>query len=268
MSEFDGKTALVTGGASGIGETTAERLASAGAAVVVADRDAEGGEATVSAIEDEGGEATFVGTDVSSEDEVAAAIDAAYDTYGSLEVLHNNAGIANPPAPLVEQDAEEFARVLSVNVEGVFYGLKHAIPRMIADGGGAVVNTASVAGINGSARIGAYAASKHAVVGLTRTAALEYASRGIRVNAVCPGFTDTPMVQRYVEGGHGEGGDGSDGEGSTGGGVDLEDVAQLRLQGRLARPEEVADAVVWLASDEASYVNGVAFPIDGGMDAM
>jgi len=263
MTSFDGETALVTGGGSGIGRATARRFAEEGADVVVVDVDETGGRETADAITEAGGEATFFEADVSSEEAVAAAVDRAYESYGSLEVLHNNAGISNSPTPLVEQDTGEFRQVLSVNVEGVFLGLKHAIPRMIADGGGAVVNTASIAGINGASMIGAYAATKHAVVGLTRTAAMEYASKGIRVNAVCPGFTDTPMVRQHLET---AGTDGGSGEGQ-GSGLSLENTPQMRLQGRLAEPEEIADAVVWLASGEASYVNGVAFPVDGGMDA-
>lgn len=268
MAGIPEATALVTGGGSGIGRATALRFAAEGADVVVADVDAEGGAETAEAVRDMGQEATFVETDVTDEAAVAAAVDEAYERFGSLGVLHNNAGIESPPGPLVKQDSEAFDRVLDVNVKGVFYGLKHAIPRMIEDGGGAVVNTASVAGLNGSPMIGTYAASKHAVVGLTRTAALEYASDGIRVNAVCPGFTDTPMVQRYLDEAAGGSDDGGDGSGGGGNPVDLESTPQLRLQGRLADPDEIADAVVWLASEEASYVNGVAFPVDGGMDAM
>lgn len=264
--DFDGKTVLVTGGASGIGKTTAKRFAKKGANVVVVDTDESGGRDTVRAVEDDEGEATFVAADVSDEDEVFGAIDQAYETYGSLEVLHNNAGIEETPGLLIEEDTEDFERLLSVNLLGVFFGLKHAIPRMIEDGGGAVVNTASLAGITGSPGIGTYAATKHGVVGLTRTAAVEYASEGIRVNAVCPGFTDTPMVQRHVE-------MSADGEIIHSDfadilGMEPEDFTQLQLQGRFAQPEEIADAVVWLASEEASYVNGVAFPIGGGWNAM
>ncbi|WP_137285502.1 SDR family NAD(P)-dependent oxidoreductase [Halorussus salinisoli] len=264
--DFDGKTALVTGGASGIGKTTARRFAKKGANVVVVDTDESGGRDTVRAIENDEGEATFAAADVSDEDEVFGAIDQAYETYGSLEVLHNNAGIESTPGPLIEQDTEDFERVLSVNLLGVFFGLKHAIPRMIEDGGGAVVNTASIAGIAGAPTIGTYGATKHGVVGLTRTAAVEYAPEGIRVNAVCPGFTNTPMLQRYVEMSADD--EIVDSDMADDVGIDLENIQQLQLKGRVARPEEIADAVVWLASEEASYVNGVAFPIDGGMDAM
>ena len=264
--DFDGKTALVTGGASGIGKTTTKRFAKKGANVVVVDTDERGGRDTVRAIEDDEGEATFVAADVSDEDEVIRAIDQAYETYDSLEVLHNNAGIEGTPGLLIEQDAEDFERLLSVNLLGVFFGLKHAIPRMIKDGGGTVVNTASIAGIIGAPGLSTYVATKHGVVGLTRTAAVEYAPEGIRVNAVCPGFTDTPMVQRHME-------MSADGEIVHSDiadvmGIDPKDLTQLQLWGRFARPEEIADAVVWLASEEASYVNGVAFPIGGGMDAM
>lgn len=266
MVDFDGKTTLVTGGASGIGKTTAKRFAMKGANVIVVDTDDSGGRDTVRAIENDGGEATFVAADVSDEVEVIGAIDQAYEAYGSLEVLHNNAGIESTPGPLIEQDTEDFERVISVNLMGVFFGLKHAIPRMIEDGGGAVVNTASTAGIAGAPTLGTYCATKHGVVGLTRTAAVEYAPEGIRVNAVCPGLTNTPMVQRYVEMAADD--EIVDSETGEDGGMDLEDSTQLQLQGRFARPEEIADAVVWLSSEEASYVNGVAFPIGGGMNAM
>jgi NAD(P)-dependent dehydrogenase (short-subunit alcohol dehydrogenase family) len=254
VTGIDDAVAIVTGGASGIGRETARQFGAEGANVVVADLDAEGGRETVAAVEDAGGSAAFVETDVTDEDDVAAMVEAAFAEFGGLDVLHNNAGVENAPAPLVERSREEFERVLQVNLVGTFLGLKAAIPRMIADGGGAVVNTASVAGLNGSPTIGAYAASKHGVVGLTRTAAAEYAREGIRVNAVCPGYTDTPMVDRHYRGGDGE--------------VDLERTPQLRMQGRLADPEEVAAAVRWLASPEASYVNGVALPVDGGTDAV
>jgi NAD(P)-dependent dehydrogenase (short-subunit alcohol dehydrogenase family) len=245
----DGKVALVTGAGSGIGRASAEAFARAGARVVAADLDAASGEETVARIGAAGGEALFVRADVSVAAEVAALVGRAIDAYGRLDCAHNNAGIEGVRAALHEYPEDAWDRVLAVNLKGIWLCMQHEIGQMLRQGGGAVVNTASVAGLIGSVSgICAYNASKHGVVGLTKTAALEYAKQGIRVNAVCPGFVTTPMLER-----------------AFGGDAPLmARFAAAQPTGRYAAPEEIAAAVVWLCSDAASYVTGLAMPVDGG----
>jgi len=248
MNGIEGSVAIVTGGGSGIGRATAERFASEGAKVVVADVVEEGGNETVQRIEDAGGEATFVKTDVTKADDVEAMVEAAVDAYGRLDFAFNNAGIEGTTAPLPEQTEDDWQRVVDIDLKGVWLGMKYEIPRMLEDGGGAIVNTSSVAGLVGFANSSPYVASKHGVAGLTKTAALEYSAQGVRVNAVCPGVIETPMVVRVFE-------------------EDPDARAQYTAAepiGRLGRPEEVAAAVVWLCSEDASFVTGVAVPVDGG----
>lgn len=246
---LDGKVALVTGGSSGIGRASALAFARAGARVVVGDLDPAGGAATIRQIVDAGGEAIFVGADVSRANQVEGLIGRAVATYGRLDCAHNNAGIEGAVTSVIDYPEELWDRVISVNLKGVWLCLKYEIPPMLQQGSGAIVNTASVAGLVGSYRgLSAYAASKHGVVGLTKTAALEYAPAGIRVNAVCPGIIRTPLAER-----------------AFGSGPDVEArLAAAYPAGRLGTPEEVAEAVVWLCSDMASFVTGHALPIDGG----
>ena len=248
---LSGRVAVVTGAASGIGRATALALADAGAAVVVADVDEAGGITTVEQAEGAGRTARFVACDVSVEDEVEAAIRTATETFGRLDVLVNNAGIEGPVLPVHAQAPSDWRRVFEVNVHGTFYGIRHALPLLVAAERGVIVNVASVAGLDAFPLHAAYAASKHAVVGLTRTAALEVARSGVRVNAVCPGFVDTPMV--------------------AGG---LASLGQTRAQverripaGRLGLADEVAQAVLYLCSDAAAYVTGQTLVIDGGLAA-
>ncbi|HEV2311436.1 MAG TPA: glucose 1-dehydrogenase [Acidimicrobiia bacterium] len=251
-ASFEGRAALVTGGASGLGEAAVGLLAGAGARVVVADRDAERGEAVVDAVRADGGEAVFQATDVTREADVAAAVARVLDTYGRLDAAINNAGTTGPSAPTADYSLEDWNRVLALNLTGVFLGLKHEIPPMVAQGGGAIVNTSSGAGLVGFAGLPAYVASKHGVVGLTRAAALEYVKAGVRINAVCPGSTRTPML-----------------EGFMGGDPAIERaMASSAPIGRLARPVEIAEAMVWLLSDAASFVVGHAFAVDGGAVVM
>jgi len=246
-----GKVALVTGAGSGIGRASALAFSREGAKVIVADVVVEGGEETVSLIKKTGGEALFVRADVSKATEVATLISTAVATYGRLDCAHNNAGIEGTAATTVECTEESWDHIITINLKGVWLCMKYEIPQMLKQGAGAIVNTSSGAGLIGLPRSGAYVASKHGVVGLTKTAALEYAKVGIRVNAVCPGPIDTPMMQRI-------------------GGRRPQIVERMAAAGpmrQLGKPEEIAEAVVWLCSDAASFVTGHALPVDGGFVA-
>jgi NAD(P)-dependent dehydrogenase (short-subunit alcohol dehydrogenase family) len=245
---LDGKIALVTGGGSGIGHATALVFAREGAKVVVADVLVEGGEATVSQINNGGGEAVFIKTDVSQDTEVEAMVQKAVATYGRLDCAFNNAGIAGAAARTADYTQKQWDRVISINLTGVWLCMKYEIAQMVKQGGGAIVNTASVAGLVGFRHGPAYVAAKHGVVGLTKTAALEYAKANIRVNAVCPGVIQTPMFERGLQ-------------------IDprIADTMSAREPiGRLGKPEEIAEAVVWLCSEAASFVTGLPMAVDGG----
>jgi NAD(P)-dependent dehydrogenase (short-subunit alcohol dehydrogenase family) len=246
-----GKVALVTGASSGIGRATALAFARQGAKVVVADVTGEGGEETVALVQKAGGEAVFVKTDVSKAVEVEALVAKAVATYGRLDCAYNNAGIAGKSKTVVEDTEDNWDRILAINLKGVWLCLKYEIVQMLKQGGGAIVNTASDAGLIGVRRGGAYVASKHGVVGLTKTAALEYAKAGIRVNCVCPGPIDTPMLQGI--GGRNQ--------------AMIERMVAAQPGGRLGKPEEIAEAAVWLCSDAASFVTGLPMPVDGGYTA-
>jgi len=244
----DGKIALVTGGGSGIGQAAALAFAREGAKVVVADVIVEGSEETVKRIKSGRGEAVFVKTDVAQEAEVEAMVKRAVDTYGRLDCAFNNAGIAGVAARTSDYTQAQWDRVIAINLTGVWLCMKYEIQQMLKQGGGAIVNTASVAGLVGFRSGPAYVAAKHGVVGLTKTAALEYAKAGIRVNAVCPGVIRTPMFERGLK-------------------IDPrieETMAAREPIGRLGKPEEIAEAVVWLCSDAASFVMGVPLAVDGG----
>jgi NAD(P)-dependent dehydrogenase (short-subunit alcohol dehydrogenase family) len=249
MAELlEGKVALVTGGGSGIGRASSLVFAREGARVVVADVVADGGEETVGMIKKAGGEAIFVKTDVSKAAEVEAMVNRAVKAYGRLDCAFNNAGTEGTIAQTAEYSEESWERVIAINLKGVWLCLKYEIPQLLKQGGGAIVNTASALGLVGIANQPAYVASKHGVVGLTKTAALEYAKLGIRVNAMCPGAIRTPMLDRAL-----------------GPQPQLaEAIAGLEPVGRLGKPEEIAEAVVWLCSDAASFVTGHAMSVDGG----
>src|SRR5215510_6201413 len=247
-----GKVALVTGGGSGIGRASALTFAREGAKVVVADVVVEGGEETVRLIQQRGGEAIFVKTDVSRAAEVEALVARAVQTYGRLDCAHNNAGIEGAAATTIDYAEDAWERVIAINLKGVWLCMKYEIPHLLKQGGGAIVNTASTAGLVGYRGGAAYVASKHGVVGLTKTAALEYAKAGVRVNAVCPGAIDTPMMGRIT--GHRP--------------QRAERMAASEPVGRMGRPEEIAEAVVWLCSEAASFVTGHAMAVDGGITAL
>ena len=249
--QLDGKVALVMGGASGIGRATALTFAREGARLVIADMNEEGGQQTVHMLTEQGGEAIFVRTDVSKAVEVQALISIAVETYGRLDCAHNNAGISGGlRARTAEYPEDRWHQVIAVNLTGVWLCMKYELAQMLHQGGGAIVNTASAAGLVGTRGTSAYVASKHGVVGLTKTAALEYAQQGIRVNCVCPGWIQTPMTARGLS--------------------DPERRARIIASaptGRVGTPEEVAEAVVWLCSDAASFVTGHAMSVDGGVIA-
>jgi NAD(P)-dependent dehydrogenase (short-subunit alcohol dehydrogenase family) len=252
MEDFAGRVALVTGGGSGLGQAAARILAERGARVVVADVNDEGGAETVAQCQGAGSEAVFVHTDVTQEDQVKAAVATAVDTWGRLDAALNNAGTTGPTKPTADYTLEEWNAVVALNLTSVFLCLKHEIPQMVGQGGGAIVNTSSGAGLVGFAGLPGYVATKHGVIGLTRAAALEYVKAGVRVNAVCPGSTRTPML-----------------EGFMGGDPAIEKAMEQSAPiGRLARPDEIAEAMVWLLSDSASFVVGHAFAVDGGAVVM
>jgi NAD(P)-dependent dehydrogenase (short-subunit alcohol dehydrogenase family) len=245
--QLQGKVALVTGGGSGIGRATALRLAREGARIMIADYMPEGGERTVKMIKDAGGEANFVAADVSITRQAEAMVNQTVVSYGRIDCAFNNAGVEGRMADTVECTEENFDRTIAINLKGVWLCMKYEIPQMLKQGGGSIVNTASVAGLVGFERLPAYNASKHGVIGLTRTAALEYAQKNIRVNCVCPGVIRTPMVERLL-----------DSRGFT--------EAELNAGepvGRMGKPEEIAEGVLWLMSDASSFVTGHPLTIDG-----
>jgi len=246
---LENKVALITGAGSGIGRATAELFAKEGAKVVVADYNAESSQLTVRSIKESGGQATFVQADVSKAIDAERMVRAAVNTYGRLDILHNNAGIFVKPTPAHELTEDIWDRVFDINIKGVWLGCKYAVPELIKAGGGAIVNTASMAGIRGRPYTSAYCASKGAVVMFTKTLAIELAPYNIRVNCICPGAVNTPLIHQL--------------------GVTQEQAAAQVLSDqpipRFARPEEIAQAVLYLAADgESSYVTGHALQIDGG----
>lgn len=245
---FSGKVALVTGGAAGIGEATAHAFAAQGARVVVSDIDEAGGQAVVDGIRAAGGEAVFVRCNVVSAGEVKALMESVIGHYGRLDCAFNNAGIEIEQDKLADGKEEVFDSIMDVNVKGVWQCMKYEIPLMLANGGGAIVNTASVAGLGAAPKMSIYSASKHAVLGLTRSAAVEYGKKGIRINAVCPAVIDTEMFRRAAA-------------------LDprkAEFAAAMHPVGRIGKAEEIASAVLYLCSEGAGFTTGIALPVDGG----
>src|SRR5213596_2427377 len=245
---FQNKVAFVTGGANGIGRATALAFAREGANVVVADVSEEGNQETSRMIEELGGRTLAVRCDVSRAEDVKAALDKAVEVFGRLDFAFNNAGVEQPITAAAEVTEEEWNRIIRINLSGVFLCMKHEIPLMLKQGGGAIVNTSSGAGIIGIKGSPAYTAAKHGVIGLTRAAALDYAGQNIRVNAICPGYIATPMMDRFT-GGTPEG---------------RAKVISEEPIGRMGRPEEIANAALWLCSDAAAFVVGHALVVDGG----
>jgi NAD(P)-dependent dehydrogenase (short-subunit alcohol dehydrogenase family) len=248
---FAGKVALITGGTTGIGRATALAFAREGADVAIADINADGATDTARLVEKEGGRALAVACDVSRAEDVDAALEAVIARFGRLDVAFNNAGVEQPRKPITEVADDEFDRLVAINLRGVFLTMKREIELMARTGGGAIVNTSSGAGVKAFRDQSAYAATKHAVIGLTSSAALEVAAAGVRINAICPGIVDTEMMGRVT------------------GGTD-EGYAQVIAQepiGRMGRPEEIAAAVLWLCSDEAAFTVGHAMVVDGGQTA-
>lgn len=251
MHDFKEKVALVTGAASGMGLATAKAFARSGAAVVLADIDDKTLEQAVAELSAAGHQALAVHCDVSKEDEVAAMIETAVSRFGRLDAAFNSAGIQCPATDAADEDAESFDLVHAINLRGVWACMKHELGQMRKQGFGAIVNCSSLGGLVGNPGRAAYHASKHGVIGLTRSAALEYAPRGVRVNAICPGTIDTPMVSQMVK----------DGD------LDLDACIRALPIGRLGTVDEIADSVLWLCSPGASFVIGVALPVDGGWTA-
>ena len=251
MREFEDKVVLITGGGSGIGRATALAFAREGARVVIGDRNVRCGAETVQIISDAGGIASFRRTDVSVAADVEALVDHAMTTFDRLDLAFNNAGIEGEVRPLAEQSEANYDAVMETNVKGVWLCMKYEIPRMLEHGGGAIVNASSVAGLIGFPGIAIYAASKHAVIGLTKAAALEYSAQGIRINAVNPGLIDTEMADRLAAGVK----------------TTKDGFVPLHPIGRIGRVEEVAETVLWLCSGRASFVTGHSMIVDGGFTA-
>ena len=244
-ARFTNKVVFITGAASGIGRAAALAFAAEGARLAILDRSADALEAVQASTKGAGGEVLSIAADVSSPDQIEAAIQQTISRFERLDIAFNNAGVENKAAPVHETDLAEWDRIIGINLRGTFVCMKYELAQMVKQGGGVVVNTSSGAGIRGVAGGASYAASKHAIIGLTRSAALDYAKQNICVNAVLPGNIETPMMDRF-----------------TGG--DIQKAIDLEPVGRLGKPEEIAEAVLWMASDLGGFVTGAATVIDGG----
>ena len=254
IGKLDGKVALITGAGSGMGQATALLFAKEGAKVGVVDYVPAGGQETVKMIIEGGGEAIFIEADISKAADAEGMVKTTVDTYGRIDILHNNAGISQRMIPLAEITEEAWNHVIDVNLKGVFLGSKYTIPKMLDQGGGVIINTASCAGLVGWAGLSAYSASKGGVILLTKTMALDYAGQNIRVNCICPGFIRTPMADRQLP---------KDPQ--------AQQAVTMRIQqspmGRMGQPQEIAQAALYLASDDSSFVTGAVLVVDGGLIA-
>ncbi|MGW6512798.1 SDR family NAD(P)-dependent oxidoreductase [Streptomyces niveus] len=249
--DFTGQVAFVTGASSGMGLATARAFAQAGAAVALADINEDAVNAATKQLTDAGHKALALVCDVTDENQVAAAVDRTVETFGRLDMAYNNAGIMPPPTDAADESADQFDRVQDINLRGIWASVKHELRHMRTQGSGAIVNCSSLGGLVGNPGRAAYHASKHGVIGLTKSVALEYGPRGVRINAVCPGTISTPMVDARVEGGE----------------LDRDQAEGGQAIDRLGTADEIAQAVLWLCSDVASYVTGIALPVDGGYTA-
>lgn len=245
--KLNGKTAIVTGGGSGIGRAAALRFAKEGAKVVVADIDSANGEETVNYILEQEGSSIFVKTDVADPVQIKQLVEAAINTYDGLHIMFNNAGVGNSEVRSVDLPVEEWDRVVDINLKGVFLGIKYAVPALIKSGGGSIINTSSLLGLKGQKFVSAYNASKAGVVVLTQNAALEYGKYNIRVNAIAPGVIDTKIIDNWKQNER-----------------KWPIISRANALGRIGTPEEVANAVLFLASDEASFITGTTLSVDGG----
>lgn len=246
MKTLENKVAIITGSGSGIGKSTALLFAKEGAKVVVTDINEEHGNSVVKEIEANGGDAIFIKADTSKAEDSEMTVKKTIEKFGQLDIAVNNAGISGPTEPIGEYSIEAWDKVISINLSGVFYGMRYQIPEMQKAGKGSIINVASILGQVGFANSSAYAAAKHGVVGLTKTAGLEYGKSGVRINAVGPAFIETPLVKDSLS---------EDAYNS---------LAEMHSMGRLGQPNEVAELFLWLASDKASFATGAYYPIDGG----
>ncbi|UOQ84711.1 SDR family NAD(P)-dependent oxidoreductase [Gracilibacillus salinarum] len=246
------KVAVVTGAGSGLGQSVAVKLAEKGINVSVVDISEDGGQETVKMIEENGAKAIFVKADVSKAEDVKNYVDQTVKEFGTIDMFYNNAGISGPGTNFVENTIEQIDQVIDINMRGALYGIKYVLEVMLKNGGGAIVNTSSTAGLVGQETVGTYSATKHGIIGITKTIAAEYAAQGIRSNAVAPGATETPMVAHFME--------------------RNPDAAKNAIdpvpQKRLGQPKEVANTVAFLLSEDAAYINGAVVPIDGGFTAI
>lgn len=242
---FPGKVAFITGAASGIGRATAIAFAAEGARVAILDRTEVGLSETADAVKNAGAEPLVIACDVSQPDQVEAAVGRVVETFGRLDIAFNNAGVENTPAPVHEISLTDWDRILDINLRGTFVCMKHELAQMVRQGSGVIINTSSGAGVRGVPGGASYTASKHAIIGLTKAAALDYAKLNIRVNAILPGNIETPMMDRFTNG-------------------DIQKAIDLEPVGRLGKPEEIADAVLWMSADLGAFVTGAAISVDGG----